>query len=114
MELTTIVFGLLDLMTSAVGNLSTVLIYSRACWTAFNSNCCAMFFGLQETRDSLKHAFENLFEKYGKEFDDDDEIDILSLKVVKKSNTKSKEVQRPRKFGYLYQKDGKINVLSSS
>lgn len=64
-----------------------------------------MFFGLQETRDSLKQAFESLFEKYGKEFDDDDEIDILSLKVVKKSNFKSKDIQRPRKFGYLYQKN---------
>lgn len=70
-----------------------------------------MFFGLQETRDSLKQAFESLFEKYGKEFDDDDEIDILSLKVVKKSISKSREGQRPKKFGYLYQKDGKSILI---
>lgn len=65
-----------------------------------------MFFGLQETRDSLKRAFENLFEKYDQEFDDDDEIDILSLKVVKKSNKKSAEGQKTRKFGFLYRKEG--------
>lgn len=64
-------------------------------------------FGLQKTRDSLKEAFENLFEKYGKEFDDDDEIDIISLEVVKKSNKKDSELQRPRKFGFLYKKEGK-------
>lgn len=67
-----------------------------------------MFFGLQETRDSLKRAFENLFDKYGQEFDDDDEIDILSLKVVKKSNKKNSEIQKPRKFGFLYHKEGKL------
>lgn len=67
----------------------------------------SFMFGLQKTRDSLKEAFESLFEKYGKEFDDDDEIDIMSLEVVKKSNKKDSELQRPRKFGFLYKKDGK-------
>lgn len=69
----------------------------------------SFMFGLQKTRDSLKEAFENLFEKYGKEFDDDDEIDIISLEVVKKSNKKDSELQRPRKFGFLYKKKGKID-----
>lgn len=65
-------------------------------------------FGLQKTRDSLKEAFESLFDKYGKEFDDDDEIDILSLEVVRKSTTKNgSNVQKPRKFGFLYKKTGK-------
>lgn len=68
-------------------------------------------FGLQKTRDSLKEAFESLFEKYGKEFDDDDEIDIISLEVVKKSNKKDSELQRPRKFGFLYKKEGKIGYF---
>lgn len=66
----------------------------------------SFMFGLQKTRDSLKEAFESLFEKYGKEFDDDDEIDILSLEVVKKSNKNNSELQRPRKFGFLYKKEG--------
>ena len=65
-----------------------------------------MFFGLQETRDSLKRAFESLFDKYGQEFNDDDEIDILSLQVVKRGNKKNSELQRPRNFGYLYRKEG--------
>lgn len=115
--MTTIVFGLLDLMTSPVCNFSVLLICSRACAALVSliaHSHKVMFFGLQETRDSLKQAFESLFEKYGKEFDDDDEIDILSLKVVKKSNTRSKEVQKPRKFGYLYQKEGKIYLRGSS
>ena len=64
-------------------------------------------FGLQKTRDSLKEAFESLFEKYGREFDDDDEIDILSLEVVKKSSNKDSMIQKPRKFGFLYKKQGK-------
>lgn len=68
-------------------------------------------FGLQKTRDSLKEAFEILFEKYGKEFDDDDEIDIMSLEVVKKSNKKDPELQRPRKFGFLYKKEGTLNLF---
>jgi hypothetical protein len=67
----------------------------------------SFMFGLQKTRDSLKEAFESLFEKYGKEFDDDDEIDIMSLEVVKKSNKSDLELQRPRKFGFLYRKEGK-------
>lgn len=72
----------------------------------------SFMFGLQKTRDSLKEAFESLFEKYGKEFDDDDEIDIMSLEVVKKSNKKDSELQRPRKFGFLYKKEGKYKYAS--
>ena len=63
-------------------------------------------FSLQKTRDSLKQAFESLFEKYGRDFDDDDEIDILSLEVVKKSSKKDSLAQKPRKFGFLYKKQG--------
>lgn len=66
----------------------------------------SIMFGMQKTRDSLKQAFENLFDKYGREFDDDDEIDILSLEVVKKSTKKDSNVQKPRKFGFLYKKSG--------
>ena len=68
-------------------------------------------FGLQKTRDSLKEAFESLFEKYGREFDDDDEIDILSLEVVKKSAKTNSEAQKPKKFGFLYKKDGILYII---
>lgn len=70
----------------------------------------SFMFGLQKTRDSLKEAFESLFDKYGREFDDDDEIDILSLEVVKKSTTKSSNIQKPRKFGFLYKKTGNNSI----
>lgn len=38
----------------------------------------------EKTRQSLKDAFEDLFVKYGREFDDGDEIDIMNLRIVKK------------------------------
>ncbi len=64
----------------------------------------SFLFGMQKTRDSLKEAFETLFEKYGREFEDDDEIDILSLEVVHKSRKKKSALQKPKKFGFLYKK----------
>lgn len=70
----------------------------------------AFNFGLQKTRDSLKEAFENLFKKYDREFENDDEIDIIKLKVVKKGDTLDKsndDIQKPKPFGYLYKKKGK-------
>src|ERR1700729_4106990 len=38
------------------------------------------------TRESLKNAFESLFAKYGRSFDDDDEIDLVNLKIIKRGN----------------------------
>lgn len=35
------------------------------------------------TRNSLRTVFEGIFQKYGRDFDEDDEVDLLSLKVVK-------------------------------
>lgn len=64
----------------------------------------SFLFGMQKTRDSLKEAFESLFEKYDREFDDDDEIDILSLEVVRKSTNRKSALQKPKKFGFLYKK----------
>lgn len=64
----------------------------------------SFLFGMQKTRDSLKEAFESLFEKYGQEFEDDDEIDILSLEVVKKGRRNKSVLQKPKKFGFLYKK----------
>ena len=68
----------------------------------------SFIFGLQKTRDSLKDAFENLFEKYGHEFEDDEEIDIISLEVVKRSTNlrNNNNIQKPKKFGFLYKKEG--------
>ena len=70
----------------------------------------SFIFGLQKTRDSLKEAFESLFEKYGHEFEDDEEIDIISLEVVKKSanTSKNSNLQKPKKFGFLYKKEGML------
>lgn len=34
------------------------------------------------TRNSLRSAFENIFEKYGREFAEDDEIDLVNLEVT--------------------------------
>ena len=36
-----------------------------------------------ETRKSLKSVFENIFAKYGREFDEDDEVDLMSLQVTR-------------------------------
>ncbi len=78
----------------------------------------SIVFELQKTKDSLKQAFENLFEKYGREFEEDDEIDLFSLEVVKtgKQGIISVQSSRKQKFGYLYKnhknlKDNGINYL---
>jgi hypothetical protein len=39
------------------------------------------------TRQRLKHAFERLFDKYDKNFSEDDEIDIVNLQIVKRGRT---------------------------
>lgn len=73
---------------------------------AIIARAMSFLFGLQKTRDSLKEAFEALFDKYGREFDDDDEIDIMSLEVVKHHQGRRTDAQRPKKFGFLYKKKG--------
>ena len=74
----------------------------------------SFLFGMQKTRDSLKEAFESLFEKYDREFDDDDEIDILSLEVVRKSKNRKSALQKPKKFGFLYKKKDEQSKLGVS
>jgi hypothetical protein len=98
------VVGLFDLITSAEGSFGGSEFILQG--PNQSESSMSFVFGLQKTRDSLKDAFESLFEKYGKDFDDDDEIDILSLEVVKKSLNRNSNIQRPRKFGFLYQKKG--------
>lgn len=55
------------------------------------------------TRESLKHAFENLFAKYDKEFTDDDEIDLSDLSLVKKGHHLSRLSQK-QNFGCVFRR----------
>ncbi len=52
------------------------------------------------TRESLKLAFDKLFAKYDREFDDDDEIDLSNMSVVKVGGHVMKE--KKRGFGTCY------------
>lgn len=54
------------------------------------------------TRASLKSAFDHLFCKYGRDFSDDDEIDLTDLSIVKLGKHVAQE--RPRDFGDCYRK----------
>lgn len=56
----------------------------------------------EKTRLSLKDAFEDLFSRYDREFDEEDEIDIINLKVVKKGGFLSKS--KVAEFGEFYKK----------
>lgn len=56
----------------------------------------------EKTRLSLKDAFEDLFARYDREFDEEDEIDIINLKVVKKGGFLSKS--KVAEFGEFYKK----------
>lgn len=55
-----------------------------------------------QTRASLKSAFDNLFKKYGRDFADDDEIDLLDLEIVKGGNHIGREKRRD--FGSCFKK----------
>lgn len=57
------------------------------------------------TRASLKSAFDQLFCKYGREFDDDDEIDLTDLSIVNVGGHVVRE--RARGFGSCYRKSSK-------
>lgn len=37
-----------------------------------------------QTRQSLRNVFDNIFVKYGRDFNEDDEIDLVNLKVTKR------------------------------
>src|SRR5258708_39681827 len=52
------------------------------------------------TRQHLQNAFEGLFIKFDKNFDSDDEIDIMDLTVVKRGRTL--EAMKPLDFGDAY------------
>lgn len=54
------------------------------------------------TRASLKSAFDHLFLKYGREFADDDEIDLADLSIIKHGNHVARE--QPRYFGTCFKK----------
>lgn len=66
----------------------------------------------EKTRLSLKDAFEELFAKYDREFEEEDEIDILNLKVVRKGGFLSKS--RIQEFGECYRKRTKRSTESLS
>jgi hypothetical protein len=55
-----------------------------------------------QTRASLKSAFDNLFKKYGRDFADDDEIDLLDLEIVKGGKHIGREKRRD--FGSCFKK----------
>lgn len=63
----------------------------------------AFYFGHQETRQSLKKSFESLFVKYDHEFQDDDEIDLLSMKITKNGKHLD-SISTAMKFGELFHK----------
>lgn len=54
------------------------------------------------TRASLKSAFDHLFCKYGREFEDDDEIDLADLSIVNIGGHVLRE--KTRGFGSCYKK----------
>lgn len=60
------------------------------------------------TRASLKSAFDHLFCKYGREFDDDDEIDLQDLSIVRVGGHVLNE--KTRGFGSCYKKSSSRNV----
>lgn len=53
------------------------------------------------TRQHLQNAFEGLFAKYDRNFESDDEIDIMDLSVVKRGRT-LECMGRPLEFGDAY------------
>jgi hypothetical protein len=64
-----------------------------------------------QTRHSLRAVFENIFSKYGRHFDEDDEIDLLSLEVTKPGGHLARI--QPLKFGRAYRgKEAPLESLS--
>jgi len=55
------------------------------------------------TRKSLKNAFDGIFARYGRKFEDDDEIDLTELAVVKRGHHLS--MSETREFGSVYRSD---------
>lgn len=55
-----------------------------------------------ETRRSLKTVFENIFAKYGREFVEDDEIDLVSLEVTKPGGHLARI--KPLQFGEAFRR----------
>lgn len=55
-----------------------------------------------ETRASLQSAFDHLFRKYGRDFDDDDEINLEDLSITKVGGHVG--LDRPRLFGSIYRR----------
>jgi hypothetical protein len=56
----------------------------------------------EKTRLSLKDAFEDLFSRYDREFEDEDEIDIVNLRVVRKGGFLANSAVK--EFGECYRK----------
>lgn len=59
-----------------------------------------------KTRNSLRTVFENIFAKYGRDFEEDDEIDLISLSVIKPGGHLARI--KPLAFGRAF-KDRKHN-----
>lgn len=55
-----------------------------------------------ETRRSLKAVFENIFAKYGRDFVEDDEIDLVSLEVTKPGGHLARI--KPLQFGEAFRR----------
>lgn len=55
-----------------------------------------------ETRRSLKTVFENIFAKYGRDFAEDDEIDLVSLEVTKPGGHLARI--KPLQFGEAFRR----------
>jgi Centromere protein Scm3 len=65
----------------------------------------------EKTRLSLKDAFEDLFARYDREFEDEDEIDIVNLRVVRKGGFLAK--CPTKEFGECYRKRSEQLQVSS-
>lgn len=64
----------------------------------------------EETRKSLKSVFENIFSKYDREFDEDDEVDLLDMKVIKPGGHLARLTRQ--NFGNVFKKKKLVNKES--
>lgn len=65
-----------------------------------------------ETRKSLKSVFENIFVKYGREFEEDDEIDLMSFEVTKAGGHLART--KPLKFGNVFKRKSEAIVAADN
>jgi len=82
----------------------------RTCGRSF-SLMGGFLFENAATRASLKSAFDHLFCKYGREFEDDDEIDLSDLSIIKRGGHVGSE--KARGFGSCYKKSRHMVLMES-